>query len=76
MYYNPEVLQPLSVERKGSPVNDVNQAFDFKPEELELADVPAGPIPPAEPDIRVPTGVRSITLTVSGVTVRIELETT
>lgn len=76
-YFNPNVV-PLVArgpdrrqEPDPMPVNSVNPpAFEFNPVEF-AAEPPAAP--QGDASVAVPAGVKSITLTVSGVTVRIEL---
>lgn len=79
-YFNPDVVKLVAraPDRRQAadpaPVNGVNPppAFEFNPVEFEqaaVADAATGP----EVNVPVPPGVKSITMTVAGVTIKIDL---
>lgn len=81
-YYNPEVVKMELVpreERRTAPRREDDQAalnaVNPAPSEFQFDPVSfaAEPVPTSDANVSVPAGVRSITLTVGGVVVRIEL---
>lgn len=76
-YYNPDVVK-LAVGRRATDdtaVNDVNTQPEAKP--VQAAQFAFNPVEfqaePANAAVSVPAGVKSITLTIGGVNIRIEL---
>lgn len=82
-YYNPDVVRLAVAPREerrmsprreapAAPVNGANSSFEFNPIAFGR-DPDLAPEVPSAANVSLPSGVKSITLTVGGVVVRIEL---